>query len=162
MSKSTRLIAIALALAAASTYALSVQAGAWWTVAGVEIGPHGTRHCMGGADFCGLQWLGADEMWLRLGVATWGAGLIAIATLVLLAAGLAARRTPSLLAGMATMAGLTAGVVGTWFLVRFPGFEGAHADRGVWLFAIGVFFGLASAVTVLRAARLARRSAATA
>ena len=147
-----RWLVIGLALAAASGFALSIQAGAWWSVSGVEIGPHGTHHCMGGADYCGLAWLGGDASWARMGTTTWGAGLVATAALVLLAAAAAAKRTPKLLAGTTITAALAAAVTGTIFFVGFPGFTGAYLDRGVWLYGIGVFFGLAAAITVLRAA----------
>ncbi len=148
-----RWLVIGLALAAASGFALSVQDGAWWTVSGVSIGPHGTHHCMGGAEACGLAWLGGGEGWIRMGTTTWGAGLVATAALVLLAAASASKRVPKLLAGMTITATLCAAVTGTIFLVGYPGFTGSHLDRGVWLYGIGVFFGFAAAITVLRAAR---------
>jgi hypothetical protein len=161
VTRAVRFVVLALALAAASAFALSSVGGAWWTVGGVEVGPHGSHHCMGGAEYCGLGWLG-DPSWERIGATAWGTGLVAMIVLVLLAGAVAAKRTPRLL-GLVTMSAvLTATVAGVLFWTGFPGFVGAHLDRGFWLFAIGVFFGLAAGVTVTRQAMIVARAAAKA
>src|SRR5688572_755821 len=98
LSPTHRWLVVALAVTSAASFALSVTAGCWWSIGSVEIGPFGTRNCFGGADHCGLGWIGADERWVRAGVATWAAGLISVFTLVLLAAGTAAKRVPRLVA----------------------------------------------------------------
>ena len=159
VSKTLRLVVLGLALAAASAFALAVVGGAWWSIAGVEVGPHGSQHCMGGADFCGLEWLGAGYDWQRLGTTVWGTGLVAALVLLILAATVAAKRGPRLLGIVAITSSLTTAVIGTLFVVRFPGFPSAHLDRGIWLFAIGVFFGLAAGLAVVRSATLTAKAA---
>jgi hypothetical protein len=157
-SKTVRYVVLALALAAASSLALSVEGGAWWTIATVQVGPHGSRHCMGGAEFCGLQWLGGDAGWARLGTTAWGTALVAMAALVMLAGAVAAKRMPRLIGLVTLSATLTTAVAGALFFTGFPGFAGAHLDRGFWLFSIGVFFGLAAGATVTRQAQLIARA----
>src|SRR5260370_31899146 len=81
----------ALALVAASLFAVSVQAGGWWTAGEVEIGPFGSRACLrGDCAAHGLRWIGGGEAWLRGAIATGAAGFVAMAVLVVLAGAAAA------------------------------------------------------------------------
>ena len=74
---------VGAAIIAAAAFALSVYGGSWWALRGegasVDIGPFGSQRCFG--DSCGpagLGWIGASERWLRIGTATWAAGLLAM------------------------------------------------------------------------------------
>ncbi|MDQ3365559.1 MAG: hypothetical protein M3680_09035 [Myxococcota bacterium] len=146
-----RWVTVGLALIAATAFGLAVQLGRWWSVADVQIGPFGSRHCFAGdCQPAGLGWIG-NPQWMRFGIATWAAGLIALFVLVLLAAGVASRRVPRLVAKCALVSIVTATLVATGFVALFPGVPGASLDRGIWLFAVAVVTGVAAAVTVLRA-----------
>ena len=57
---------------------------------------------------------------MRLGKATWAAGLISMAILVVLSAAIAGGKLPRLIAKMAISAILTAALVGALFIVKFP------------------------------------------
>ena len=128
-----------------------MQAGRWWSIGDVEIGPFGSRQCFGGdCRPAGLGWIGATESWLRLGIATWAAGLLTTVVLVGLASGVAAKRTPKLVARMALVAIATAGLAGTAFFLKFPGLDGASVGRGPLLYGIGVACGALAAILVLR------------
>jgi len=142
---------VALALAAAGCFTLSVVAGAWWSIGPVEIGPHGTRHCFGGAPQCGLGWVPAGARWQTIGFGTWGAGLIAALGLVVIAAGAAGKRRPRLVALSTTVAIGMAVLLGTLFFLGFPTLQGASPSRGLPLFAGAIVLGLAATITTLRA-----------
>jgi len=150
-----RWIVCALALAAACAFAFSVQLGGWWSIGDVEIGPFGSRHCFGEGDckLAGLAWVGGGDRWMRLGMATWAGGLVSMLMLVIMAAALAAKRIPKLVAKSVLVACATASLAGTVFVATFPGVEGAHLSRGAWLFVAAIVVAIASAVTVLRAKR---------
>jgi hypothetical protein len=146
-----RWIAIALALLGAGAFALSVQMGRWWVIGDVEIGPFGSRHCFDGqCRGASLSWLGGDPRWIRFGIATWAAGLLAMLVLVMMAAGLAARRIPRLVAKSVLVTIATGTVTATVFVTQFPGMTGAALARGVWVFALAVLLGTISAVWVVR------------
>lgn len=147
-----RWLVVALALLAACTFAFSVQLGRWWAIGDVEIGPFGSRHCFGGGDckLSGLTWVGGGDRWMRLGMATWAGGLVAAFMLVVMAAGLAAKRVPRLVAKSVLVAIATAALAGTVFVVQFPGVEGAGLARGAWLFVLAIALALAAAISVLR------------
>jgi hypothetical protein len=143
---------VAVSLIAASAFALSVQDGAWWSIGGVEIGPHGTRSPFAGAT--DLRWMGDAERWARFGTATWAAGLIAMFVLIVVAGGLAANRTPRLAARTALVAIATALAVGTMFVLGRPD-NGMvmSVGRGLYLFGAAILTGVVAAVSVLRAPR---------
>lgn len=142
---------VALALLSASAFAVAVQAGRWWSVGDVQIGPFGSRNCFGGdCRPTGLSWIGGSERWARFGVATWAAGLLAMLVLLVIAGAVAARRSPKLVAKMTLVTIATALAAALGFFLQFPGVEGAAIDRGVWLFAVAVPLGIAAAVLVLR------------
>jgi len=146
---------IALALASASAFAIAVQAGVWWSVGEVTIGPFGARHCFAGD--CGLSWIGGSELWLRSAIATGVAGALSSFLLVVMAGAIAAGRTPRLLARVALVSIACAIACGAYFFAEFPGIAGAHADRGIVIFAFAIVIGIASCVMVLvRAARAPR------
>ena len=115
-----RWLTIAMALGSALLFAMSVQGGRWWTIGEVaEVGPFGTKRCFAGGDCesAGMNWLGASDRWMRTGMGTWAAGLICTFTLVVLAAGLAAKRMPRLVAKTVMVSIVTAAIVGTLFVV---------------------------------------------
>jgi hypothetical protein len=154
-----RWLTIALALAAASMFAVSVQAGRWWSIGDFEVGPFGSRNCLGGnCHATGLSWLGGTERWARTGVATWAGAMLAMLVLVAVAGAIAAKRTPRLLAKTALVAVLTAALAGTWFVIQFPAQNGASlgVDRGLFLFYGGAALGLAAAINALRLRPLPR------
>jgi hypothetical protein len=147
---------VALAVLAASAFALSIQDGHWWSMGEVTIGPFGAHHCFGGdCRATGLAWIGASEFWMRTAIATGSAGLLAAGLLVLVGAGAAAGRVPRLVARMALVAVATAAVAGGYFFTAFPGIGPAHAavGRGVLLFALAIPLGAAAGLLVVRAAR---------
>lgn len=145
-----RWLVVALALAAASAFALSVQAGRWWLIGDVEIGPSGSRSSFGGPGE--LSWAGGSARWERFGVATWAAGLIAMFVLVVLAGAVAANRVPRLVAKTALVAIATALLVGLAFVAARPD-NGLPfvLGRGVLWFAAAVVAGVIGAVQVVRA-----------
>src|SRR5687768_14320327 len=150
----SRWIGVALALLGAFGFALAVQSP-WWTISEVTIGPFGTRHCFGGE--CverGLGWIGEDatDLWMRSAVATRAAGYIAMFALIALAGGVAAKRHPVLVARGTLAAIVTATAVGIYFFAGFPGVANASIDRGVFMYAGGILFGVAGAIRVLRTA----------
>src|SRR5438094_5352 len=121
-----RWIIVALAVIAAAACALSVQGQQWWTLARetsvIEIGPAGAQKCFAGdCEPLGLGWIGAGERWMRLGIATWAGGMIAMLALLALAATVAAKRRPVLLAKVALVALATVTLAGTLFVGLFPG-----------------------------------------
>jgi hypothetical protein len=145
-----RWFVVALALAAASAFALSVQAGRWWSISGVEIGPFGSRSPFGGAGT--LSWAGGSARWERFGVATGAGGLIAMFVLVVLAGAVAANRVPRLAAKTALVAIATAGLAGIAFVATRPENGLPFAiGRGMVLFAVAVVAGAIAGVCVLRA-----------
>jgi hypothetical protein len=141
---------VALALVAASAFALSVQAGRWWTIGDVEIGPFGSLSPFGGPG--SLSWAGGSARWERFGVATGAGGLIAMLVLLVVAGAVAAHRVPRLAARTALVAITTASLAAVGFVVTRPDnglpFE---LGRGVVLFAAAVVLGVVAAVRVLRA-----------
>lgn len=145
-----RWFVIALALAAASAFALSVQAGRWWSIGEVEIGPFGSRSPFGGAG--SLSWAGGSARWERFGVATWAGGLIAMFVLVVLAGAVAANRVPRLAAKTALVAIATAGLAAIAFIAARPDNGLPFAiGRGMVLFAAAVVAGVIGGASVLRA-----------
>lgn len=150
-----RWIIVALALVAASAFAVAAVAGRWWSIGDVaEIGPFRTIRCFSGSDDCqsaGLGWIGGTERWMRTGMGAWAGCLIATFVLCITAAAVLAKRIPKLAAKTALVAIATAGLAGTAFIVQFPGVDGAKMDRGIYLFAIGIVLGATAAIAVLRA-----------
>lgn len=143
---------VALALLAATAFAISVWAGRWWSIEDVEIGPFGSKQCFGGE--CrptSLTWVGGSERWMRMGIATWAGGLMAMLVLLITAAGVAAKRIPRLAARTALVAIGTVTVTGVLFVMQYPGVDGATVDRGLWLWLAGIILGSIAAVSVVRA-----------
>jgi hypothetical protein len=147
-----RWIIVALALAAASAFAVSVQAGRWWTISDVEVGPFGSRSPFGGA--ADLSWAGGSVRWQRFGFATGAGGLIAMLVLIVLAGALAAGRVPRLAARTALVAIATATLAAVGFVVARPDNGLPFAlGRGAALFAAAVIVGALAAVGALRLGR---------
>jgi hypothetical protein len=146
----SRWVALGLALVGAATLALS-SLEAWWVAGEAAIGPFGTHHCFGGdCKSTGLSWLGGTDLWMRSGIATRAAAIIATALLVLLAGALAARRVPRLV-GRTTIVALSAATVtGGYFVAKFPPPGGEHMALGPFLYAAGIITGAVAAVLVLR------------
>jgi hypothetical protein len=147
---------VALALLAGIAFAMSVWGGQWWSIAETEIGPFRAKRCFDNhCEPAGLSWLGAGERWMRIGMATWAAGLISTFVLVVMSAGLAARRVPKLVAKTVLVSTATAAIVGAWFFSGFPRdeFPAAEADRGALLFLAAVVLAATSAILVLRRPR---------
>ena len=146
-----RWLIILLALAAATAFALSVWAGKWWSIGEVEIGPFGSKQCFGGeCKPTNLGWVGGTERWMRMGMATWAGGLIAMLVLMIVAGGVAARRRPVLAARTALVAIATALISGLLFIVQYPGVDGSSVDRGLFLFIGATVLGVAAAIGVLK------------
>ena len=141
---------VALALLSASAFALSVQAGRWWTIGEVEIGPVGSHSPFGGAG--SLSWAGGSARWERFGVATWAGSLIAMLVMIVVAGAVAARRVPRLAAQTAMVAMATAGLAAIGFLAARPDNGLPFAvSRGIYLFVIAAVAGVLVVVPVLRA-----------
>jgi hypothetical protein len=144
-----RWVVVALALVAASAFALSVQAGRWWSIGEVEIGPFGSHSPFGGQGH--LSWAGGSARWERFGVATGAGGLIAMFVLVVLAGAVAAKRVPRLAAKTALVAIATAGLAASGFVTARPDnglpFE---IGRGMVLFAAAIVAGVIGGIGVLR------------
>lgn len=145
-----RWVVVVLALVAASAFALSVQAGRWWAVGDVEIGPFGAHSPYGNSG--SLSWAGGSPRWARFGAATWAGGLIAMFVLVVVAGAVAARRIPKLAAKTALVAIATAALAAIAFIAARPD-NGLPfvLGRGVVLFAVALVTGLLAVVPVLRA-----------
>jgi hypothetical protein len=147
-----RWLIVAIALVAAMAFALSVWGGRWWSIGEVEIGPFKSKQCFGGeCRPAGLTWIGGTERWLRMGMATWAGGLLSMFVLMIVAAGVAARRIPKLAAKTALVSIATVTIAGGLFIAQYPGVDGAGTDRGLYLFACAIVLGVAAAVGVLRA-----------
>jgi hypothetical protein len=153
-----RWIIVGIAVVAGAAFALSVQAGRWWTVAGFEIGPFGSYRCFGGeCKTAGLGWIGGTERWMRTGIGAGTAGLLSMVALLVVAAAVAARRVPRLPAKVALVSIATAAVTGALFVLQFPGVQGARIDRGLALFGAAIVLGAAACVAVLRESRAPRQ-----
>lgn len=149
----SRWIIVALAIVAAVAFAFSVQGGRWWQVGEeVEIGPFGATQCFSGeCRRAGLGWIGGTDRFVRTGKGAWAGGLISGFALLVLAAGVAARRTPRLAAKTALVAIGTAVLASAAFVAQFPGVDGVVTGRGLWLFGVATVAGVVAAVWVLRA-----------
>lgn len=144
-----RWLVVASALVAASMFAIAAVAGHWWSIGDIEIGPFGSRRCVG--EDCASAYIGASARWLRLGIATWAACLIAALVLVITAAGVAARRVPKLAARTSLVAIATAALAGGAFVVQRPSLPGVATERGLLVFAAAIVAGALAALRVARA-----------
>lgn len=143
---------VGIAVAAAAAFAVSVQAGRWWTVAGFEIGPAGSYRCFAGeCKSAGLGWIGGNERWMRTGTGVWAAGYLSMFTLLIVAAGVAGKRVPRLAAKVALVSIATGAATGALFVIQFPGVQGAAMDRGLLLFGAAIALGAVACAAVLRA-----------
>jgi len=152
-SRMPRWLLVAVSLVGAAALAISVQAGVWWSVGEMTIGPFGVHHCFGGeCRGSSLSLVSESDLWMRSAIATGVAGAIASVLLVALAGACAARRVPRLIARMTVSALAAAVLCAVYFVVQFPGLAGAGVDRGLVLFALGIVAGAVAAISVLRAA----------
>jgi len=153
----SRWIALGFALVGAAALALS-SIEAWWLAGEAAIGPFGTHHCFGGdCQSTGLSWLGGSDLWMRSGVATRAAAIIASALLVLLAGGLAARRVPRLVARTTLVALAAAVVTGAYFVANFPPLGGESLGLGAVFYGAGIITGAIAAILVYRMPATAAR-----
>ena len=156
MTRPRRISTVLLALGAASALAVAGVGLPWWSTPDVSIGPTYSMTCFGGdCQRTSLDWIG-DGTWIRLGVVTWGAGLIAAACLVALAAGVASGRAARLLSKMTLTSTACATGVAAAFVAEFPGggmTTGMHAAVGAYLHFAGVLVAAAAAMVALRGAR---------
>jgi hypothetical protein len=145
----SRWFVVVLALVAASAFALSVQAGRWWTIGEVAIGPFGSHSPFSGTG--ALSWTGGSPRWERFGAATGAAGLIAMFVLVVIAGALAANRVPKLAAKTALVAIATATATAIAFVTARPenGMPFTLGPGIAW-FAAAIAVGALTAVRVLR------------
>ena len=162
MKSKGRIATVVLALGAASALAIAGAGLPWWSMTDVAIGPTYSARCFGGdCERISLDWVG-DPSWSRFGVATWGAGLIAAACAVVLAAAVASRRTGRLAAKVSIMSAVCATAAGGAFVGTFPGdggmTNGMRHDLGGYLYFAGVVLAVTAAVLALRGARAARAS----
>jgi hypothetical protein len=142
-----------LALFAGIAFAMSVWGGRWWVIGETEVGPYGAKRCFEGSCIpAGLNWLGVGDRWMRIGMGAWAGGLISALMLVVLSAGLAAKRIPTLVAKTVLVSIATALITGGWFMSQFPSaeFPAAEYGRGALLFALAIAAGVAAAILVLR------------
>jgi hypothetical protein len=150
----SRWLVVGLAIVAAAAFAISVQAGKWWALDDFEIGPFGSRNCLGGECHpTGLGWAGGTDLWMRTGMATWAGGLLAMLALLVVGAGTAAGRIPQLAARTSIVAIATATAAGIAFFLGLPEIGPVHIDRGLFLFVGGVIAGSVAAIIVLRGYR---------
>jgi hypothetical protein len=142
---------VGIAVVAAAAFAISVQAGRWWSVEGFEIGPTGSYRCFGGeCKSTGLGWIGGSERWMRTGTGVWTAGMLSMLSLLVVAGAVAARRVPRLAAKVALVSMATAAVTGALFVSQFPGVQGATLDRGFPLLGAAIALGTTACVAMLR------------
>jgi hypothetical protein len=151
-----RWVIVGIAVVAAAVFALSVQAGQWWTVPnpsfeGLEIGPLGSHRCVDGeCKVLGRGWSGGTARWIRTGTGVWAAGMLSMLVLLGVAGAVAARRVPRLAAKMALVSVGTAAVTGALFVLQFPAVQGAEIGRGIPLFGVGIALGATACLAVLR------------
>jgi hypothetical protein len=151
MTTRSRWITISLALLGAGGFAIAVEGGQWWTVAGVPIGPFGSVNCFDGeCHATSLEWVGGNSLWLRSATATTAAGLIAMVLLIAMAGTVAARRVPRQLAKLVLVAIATAVACAAWFVTHLPELPGTSIDRGLLTFAIAVVVGALSAIRLFK------------
>jgi hypothetical protein len=156
MDRGRRTVTITLAVVAAALLAIAVQGGRWWNVGDVAtIGPLSSHRCFDGdCRVVGLEWVGAGGGWIRIGIATYVAGLLAAALVLFTAAGIAARRqlTPRrrAIARSGLVAAITAAVAGGAFIALYPGFGDASLGRGAWCYLAGVVLAVAAQIVALR------------
>ncbi len=150
MEKRSRWIAVIVALAGATSFAIAVQS-AWWTAFGeTAVGPFGTLRCFGECSETDLVWIGGSDLWMRSAVATRAAGYIAMFVLLMFAGALAAKREPKLLARGVLSAIVTALVAGIYFAAAIPHLDGLAWSYGGIVFAAGIVLGVTAVVMFLR------------
>ncbi|MBK9033921.1 MAG: hypothetical protein IPL61_22085 [Myxococcales bacterium] len=155
MSLARRVLTIALALAAAAGFAMSVEGGRWWSLGpDIHVGPISTERCFGGdCQFSTLAWTGGSGAWERVGIATYAGGLCAALVCLALAGSLAARRPGRLAAAVTAIATITAGAAAAGFYLLRPDIPGGTTGRGALLFAGAVAAAAAAAVATLTVKR---------
>jgi hypothetical protein len=147
-----RLLTIVFSVGGAALLALAVQGGRWWQVGDVSVGPMFSAECFSGpCRQTDLGWMGGSDGWMRLGTATYVAGLCAAATAIFVAGAVAARRVPRLAAGCSLVSILIASAASVGFILGVPRMQGMAVGRGLLLFFSGLTMVLFAVVTILRA-----------
>jgi hypothetical protein len=149
-----RFSTIGLALAGASAIALAGVGMPWWSSEAVSVGPTYAAVCFGGeCERQSLDGMGSAS-WERFGITTWGAGLIAMISLVVLAAALASHRPGRLAAKVALAGMLVAVATAAAFVLSFPADGktiGMTMGPGLFLHFAGALLGTSAALVCLLA-----------
>ncbi|HET9992600.1 MAG TPA: hypothetical protein VFQ65_28900 [Kofleriaceae bacterium] len=145
----SRWLFVATAVISAALLAISVWVGNWWTIGGLEIGPFGAHECFSG-DCRPTSISGAPELWQRCGTAVWAGGMLSMILLLGIAAALAARRVPKMLAKSSLTAIATTALAGAYFIVKLPAPAGMTVGQGVYLFVAAVVLAFVTPIRVLR------------
>jgi hypothetical protein len=150
-SAASRWAMVALLLAIASGFIIAVQALPWWNIGAATLSPIKSRNCFGGeCRVSDLRWTTGTESWIRMGVATYAAGMIAAVVAIMCAAGIAAKRLPTLLAKMLIVAGITCAVTAGIFVVGLPTLAETSIASGTVVFAVSVALIAVAAFRILR------------
>ncbi|MEP6862043.1 MAG: hypothetical protein ABJE66_15570 [Deltaproteobacteria bacterium] len=140
---------VAIAVISAALLAISVWVGNWWSVGGLEIGPFGAHECFSG-DCRPTTISGAPELWQRCGTAVWAGGIMSMILLLAIAAAIAAKRMPKMLAKSSLTAIVTTGLVGAYFIAKLPAPTGMQVGQAVYLFVVAVVLAFVTPIWVLR------------
>lgn len=151
-----RWLYVIVPVVAAMAFATSVWVAPWWTIGEVRLGPFGSHDCFGGSCRAGgLAWTGGSDLWMRSAIATGVSGLLSMMLLLAVAGGLAARRTPVLVAKMSLVSIACAIACAAYFVVELPREMPMQLGSGVIAFVLGVVMGLVMPIVVLRRHRRA-------
>jgi hypothetical protein len=126
-----------------------VWVGNWWSVGGLEIGPFGAHECFSG-DCRPTTISGAPELWQRCGTAVWAGGIMSMILLLAIAAAIAAKRLPKMLAKSSLTAIVTTGLAGAYFIAKLPAPTGMQVGQAIYLFVAGVVLAFVTPIWVLR------------
>jgi hypothetical protein len=140
---------VAIAVISAALLAISVWVGNWWSVGGLEIGPFGAHECFSG-DCRPTTISGAPELWQRCGTAVWAGGIMSMILLLAIAAAIAAKRLPKMLAKSSLTAIVTTGLAGAYFIAKLPAPTGMQVGQAIYLFVAGVVLAFVTPIWVLR------------
>jgi hypothetical protein len=140
---------VAIAVISAALLAISVWVGNWWSVGGLEIGPFGAHECFSG-DCRPTTISGAPELWQRCGTAVWAGGIMSMILLLAIAAAIAAKRLPKMLAKSSLTAIVTTGLAGAYFIAKLPAPTGMQVGQAIYLFVAGVILAFVTPIWVLR------------
>ncbi len=154
-----RWTSIAMLVASAAAFALSVGGGRWWSVGdSFLVGPLGAQQCSGDDCVPAAFWLDAGPRFERAATATAAAGFVAMVVALVLAGALAAGRAPRLLWKMMVTSLATAVAAAGLWIASYPGLPGASIDRGMVLYG-GAIAAAAAALAMMRSLMASRAPA---